>query len=58
MNPSERVFTAQQVHEIGCRCRSCLSMSAFKRTAAVFSLLAFLWVVVFIAMGWNITQFF
>lgn len=58
MNRSERVFTAQQVHDIGCRCRSCLSMSALKRTAAVFFLLLFLWVVVFVAMGWDLTQFF
>ncbi|MDO5666547.1 MAG: hypothetical protein Q4G44_01845 [Alcaligenaceae bacterium] len=58
MNPSERVFTAQQVHDIGCRCRSCLSMSALKRTAAVFLLLVFLWVTVFVAMGWDLTRFF
>lgn len=58
MNRSERVFTAQQVHDIGCRCRSCLSMSALKRTSAVFSLLCFLWVLVFIAMGWDLAQFF
>lgn len=58
MNRSERVFTAQQVHDIGCRCRSCLSMSALKRAAAVTSVLLFLWVVVFVAMGWSPSQFF
>lgn len=58
MSRSEKVFTAQQVHDIGCRCRSCLSMSALKRAATVSSLLCFLWLVVFLAMGWHPAQFF
>ncbi len=58
MSRPERVFTAQQVHDIGCRCRSCLSMSALKRAASVTSVLLLLWVAVFVSMGWRLEQFF
>ncbi|WP_180963787.1 hypothetical protein [Oligella urethralis] len=58
MNSSDSVFTSQQVHDIGCRCRSCLTMSALKRTSVVFLVLLLLWTVVFVAMGWDLTRLF
>lgn len=58
MNQSKPVFTAQQIHAIGCRCRSCLTMSALKRTGVVLAILSVCWVTTFAAMGWEPTRFF